>query len=401
MEKLHVVPSNTSISADKTRISVLGATGSIGMQTLDMVDHDMFDVVALTGGENITLLAKLARKFNPEVVATANPSLHRELREMLNGTSIKVLSGTNGVMEAASREVDLCMSAISGFAGIDFTVKAAQQGITIALANKESVVCGGRHFIDYVHSHGSKLIPVDSEHSALLRILPTCEAAVQDIRKVVITASGGPFHQWSAEKLLTVTPEDALQHPVWAMGKKITIDSATLMNKALELIEAVHLFSLSPDDIEILIHPQAVVHALVEYKDGASFAQMSMPDMHIPIRYALFGCKIKQSECGVDLTKLRKLEFYRPRNDICCAINIARYALQYGGGGCVMNAANEIAVEAFLIGAIDFLSIAPLVSEAVEFFDGVEFPGIDNLSALDSEVRHHCRSMLKKRRIAS
>ncbi len=346
------------------KISILGATGSIGLSTLDLVRRaapGAFDVVALTANSSAEQLGDLALEFGASIVALADPANVKVLEAKLTGSGIEIVTGPEGVIEAANRSADFCMAAIVGAAGLAPTLKAVEQGAHLGLANKECLVCAGSLFTDAVKKSGATLLPVDSEHNAIFQVLETRQP--EAVRRIILTASGGPFRTTPYETLKTVTREDALNHPVWSMGAKISIDSATLFNKGLELIEASYLFDRSSAQIDIIIHPQSVVHSMVEYIDGSVLAQLGSPDMRTPIAYALaWPDRMNAPVERLDFAKTTKLEFEAPDETRFPALRLSRAALETGGHAPnIMNAANEIAVEAFLDNRLSYLGIAQTV----------------------------------------
>ena len=350
------------------RVSVLGATGSVGQSTLDVIARNphLFEVAALTANSNAKALAEMAVRHGARLAVLADETRYGELKECLSGTGIEAAAGSDALAEAAARPSDCVMAAISGAAGLRPTLAAMSQGRRVALANKECLVCAGGIFMEAVRRTGTELVPVDSEHSAVFQMLAGAEPAA--IERIVLTASGGPFRTWSLEQLARATPEQALKHPNWSMGRKITIDSATLMNKGLELIEAYHLFSVAPAQLEVVVHPQSIVHALVGFRDGSMLAQLANPDMRTPVAAGLaWPARIAAPTRRIDLVELASLSFERPDETRFRALALARQAMEAGGmAPCVLNAANEVAVEAFLTGRIGFLQIAELVAEALE-----------------------------------
>jgi len=350
------------------RISVLGSTGSIGKNTLDIVRRaapGTYDVVALTANQSVDIIADQALEFKPEFIALADNSCPDALMAKLTGTGIETGFGPDAVIEAARRSADFTMAAIIGSAGLEPTLAAVEQGNHVGLANKECLVCAGETFMAAVRASGATLLPVDSEHNAIFQVLEDDEAGV---RRLILTASGGPFREASLEKLKSVTREDALNHPVWSMGAKISIDSATLMNKGLELIEASWLFDRPSAEIDVIVHPQSIIHSMVEYIDGSVLAQMGSPDMRTPIAYAMgWPQRISAPVERLDFAKITGLTFFEPDTVKFPALRLAREALEAGGQApCVLNAANEQAVAAFLDGKIPFLGIAQLVEQALE-----------------------------------
>ena len=345
------------------RLTILGSTGSVGTQTLDLVAENpsAYQICALIGGRNVALLAEQARKFRPEITVISDESLLSELREALAGSNLAVAGGREAVLEAAGRKVDWTMCAITGTVGLEPTLAAVRQGGTIAFACKESLVSAGDVFLRAVEEAGATLLPVDSEHNAILQAMADGNANCVD--KIVLTASGGPFRNHSLEEMRGITREAALRHPVWSMGAKISIDSATMFNKGLEVIEAARLFALPSEKIEVLVHPQSVIHGMVCYADGSVLAQLGAPDMRIPIAHALaWPQRLPTQSPRLDLVQVAKLEFHAPDEIRFPALRLAREALTAGAGApAVLNAANEIAVAAFLDRKIGFLDIAGIV----------------------------------------
>jgi 1-deoxy-D-xylulose-5-phosphate reductoisomerase len=381
------------------RISILGATGSIGESTLDLIGRDpqSYKVVALTGGRNAARLAELARMHRAEFAVIAEESCLSELRARLAGTDIETAAGVEALVEAASRPADWVMAAIVGAAGLRPTLAAVRQGTCTALANKECLVSAGRIFMREVARHETSLLPVDSEHSAAMQVMSG--TAGRDIDRICLTASGGPFRSWSRADMAKVQPSQALAHPNWSMGPKITVDSATLMNKALELIEAHHLFAVGPDRLQVLIHPQSIVHCLVYYRDGSVLAQMSCPDMRTPIAYSLaWPERMSAPTERLDLARLGSLDFETPDETRFPALRLAREVLAAGGSaGTVLNAANEVAVEAFLAGRIGFLGITAVVEETLDL--GAKLAALSpetaaDVLAIDAEARALAATLL-------
>jgi 1-deoxy-D-xylulose-5-phosphate reductoisomerase len=383
------------------RISVLGATGSIGESTLDLIGRDpaSYQVVALTGGCNVSRLAELAILHRAELAVIADPHAYAALRAALAGTGIEVGAGEEAMLEAASRPADWVMAAIVGAAGLKPTLKAVRQGGLIALANKECLVSAGDIFMAEVARAKTTLLPVDSEHSAAMQAM--AGSRPERIERVCLTASGGPFRRWSLDDMRAARPEQALNHPNWSMGQKVTIDSATLMNKGLELLEAHHLFSLPAAKLEVLIHPQSIVHCLVHLSDGSVLAQMSCPDMRTPIAYSLaWPERMAAPTKRLDLAELGTLTFEAPDMDRFPALRLAREVLAAGGSaGTVLNAANEVAVEAFLGRQIGFLAIADLVEATLAANPGLttsQRGNVDDVLAIDAEARASARSLLAR-----
>ncbi|HEU4476602.1 MAG TPA: 1-deoxy-D-xylulose-5-phosphate reductoisomerase [Methyloceanibacter sp.] len=379
-------------TAPPRRISVLGATGSIGESTLDLIGRNpsSYRVVALTGGYNAARLAELAVLHRAELAVLADPNNYAALRDALAGTGIEVGAGEEALLEAASRPADWVMAAIVGAAGLKPTLHAVRQGTLTALANKECLVSAGDIFMAEVARAKATLLPVDSEHSAVMQVIAgVCD---ERIERVCLTASGGPFRCWSRDEMREASPEQALNHPTWSMGPKVTIDSATLMNKGLELLEAHHLFSLPPDKLDVVIHPQSIVHCLVHLSDGSVLAQMSFPDMRTPIAYSLAWPERMQAPTQrLDLAALGALSFEAPDEERFPALRLAREVLIAGGSaGTVFNAANEVAVEAFLARQIGFLAITDLVATTLEASGdlmGRERLGVEDVLSIDQEAR--------------
>jgi 1-deoxy-D-xylulose-5-phosphate reductoisomerase len=350
------------------RLTVLGATGSIGKSTLDLVGRTpgQFEIVALTAQTNVAELASLARLHRAKLAVIGEEGRLGELRDALAGTGIRAAAGPAALVEAALEPVDCTMAAIVGAAGLEPTFAAASQGARVALANKECLVSAGHVFTAAIARAGAELLPVDSEHSAAFQVLTGADPAAID--KIVLTASGGPFRSWSQEAIAAATPEQALKHPNWSMGAKITIDSATLMNKGLELIEAFHLFPVEHDKLDCIVHPQSIVHCLVSYVDGSVLAQLAPPDMRTPIAVALaWPDRMAAPTEKLDLARLATLTFEAPDEARFPALRVARAALRRGDTGpAILNAANEIAVRAFLDRRIRFLEIAALVEDTLE-----------------------------------
>jgi 1-deoxy-D-xylulose-5-phosphate reductoisomerase len=349
-------------------VTILGATGSIGASTIDLLKREptRYRLEAVCANRNAEALAQIARDLRARFAAVADENAYGTLKANLAGTGIEVAAGASALIEAARRPADWVMAAIAGATGLEPTLAAVERGGSVALANKECLVCAGTLFMRRAAQAGTTILPVDSEHNAVFQALSAGRR--DDVARVVLTASGGPFRTWSKEAIRAATPEQALRHPNWSMGPKVTIDSATLMNKGLELIEAHHLFALEPDKIDVVVHPQSVVHGLVEYRDGSLVAQLGPPDMRVPIAHCL-AWPIRMDRAGprLDLAAVAKLTFEAPDLDRFPALGLARQALVAGSGApTVLNAANEVAVAEFIGGRLRFPGIATLVAATLE-----------------------------------
>jgi 1-deoxy-D-xylulose-5-phosphate reductoisomerase len=376
----------------KRRISILGSTGSIGVNTLDVVSQlggqDAYEVVAITGNANISLLAEQARNCGAKLAVTADEAHYVTLKDALSGSGIEVAAGREALIEAGARDSDWVMAAIVGTAGLAPTLAAARRGADIALANKECLVSAGELFVKAVAEGGGQLIPVDSEHSAIFQSLEDDQHDA--VERIVLTASGGPFRTWTREQMASVTADIARAHPNWSMGLKISIGSASMFNKALEMIEAKHLFNLRPDQIEVIVHPQSVIHSMVGYQDGSILAQLGCPDMRTAIGYALtYPNRPKLNVERLDFARLARLDFEAPDEIRFPALRLARTALERGGvQGAVMNAAEEISFHAFCAGRIGFLSMADIVERVMEEMTGYgPAATMDEIFAADAEAR--------------
>jgi len=377
---------------------VLGSTGSVGTQTLELLGGDGFRVRALVAGQRAALLAEQARRFGAELAVVADPDSYRELAAALSGSGIEVAAGPQAVIEAASRGVDWTMAAITGAAGLRATMAAIGNGGTVALANKEALVCAGALVLAAVEAHGATLLPVDSEHNAIFQAMADGNRAA--VERVTLTASGGPFRTATVDEMRRATPEAALRHPVWSMGAKVSIDSATMMNKGLELIEAAYLFALPSERIDVLIHPQSTVHGMAHYADGSVLAHLGSPDMRVPIAHALaWPGRIATAAPRLDLAALGRLEFFAPDIVQFPALRLAREALVAGGSApCVLNAANEVAVEAFLARRIGFLDIAAVVEEALASISVTLATTLEEVLAIDAGARREAARLCAGRR---
>jgi 1-deoxy-D-xylulose-5-phosphate reductoisomerase len=394
------------VSAEVKNVSILGATGSIGVNTLDVIDRnrDRFRVVAVTGNHNVPLLAEQAAHFGASLAVVADPAREDELRQALadRGSRAEVQSGQTGLMAAAGMaEADTVMAAIVGAAGLRSAFHAARSGKRILLANKESLVIAGEVFAAEARRHGARILPVDSEHNAIFQSLP---AGFEDgldaagVQKIILTASGGPFLDMPAADLARVTPEQACDHPNWKMGRKISVDSATLMNKGLEVIEARWLFNARPDQIEVLVHPQSIVHSMVAYRDGSVIAQMGTPDMRTPIAHALaWPQRIEAGVNRLNLAQMNDLQFREPDLERFPCLGLAFQAMEQGRSAPVtLNAANEVAVESFLQGRTGFESIPRVVSEVLERHSLCAVQNLDDVLEQDGHARRLANDCLKK-----
>jgi 1-deoxy-D-xylulose-5-phosphate reductoisomerase len=392
-------------------VTILGATGSIGASTAAVIEEIVaqgdadITVEALTGGANIAALADLARRLKPRFIAIADPGLLDELRARVAGLPVTCGAGPAAVLEAAARPAGWVMSAITGAAALDPTRVAIDRGATVALANKECLVCAGPLLLEAARKSGARLLPVDSEHNAIFQVL----SGPERVEKLTLTASGGPFREWSRERMAAATPDQACAHPNWSMGRKISVDSATLMNKGLELIEAAFLFETPEDRIEVLVHPQSIIHSLVTYCDGSVLAQMAAPDMRIPIAHALaWPDRAAISAKRLDLAAIGTLNFEHPDHTRFPALALARAALRTGGcAPAALNAANESAVEGFLAGRIGFLDIAAVVEEVLQSWDASGHGAIakspssfDDVRAVDRAARLAAEAAAGRRRTA-
>jgi len=385
---------------DARSVTILGATGSIGSSTVDLLkrQNGRFTVEALTAHKNSAALAKLARDLGARFAAVADDAAYKELKSELSGSGIEAAAGSDGVAEAARRPSEMVIGAITGVAGLEPSLAAIERGATLALANKESLVCAGTLVMRRAKETGATVLPVDSEHNALFQAMSAGRR--EDVIKVIITASGGPFRTWTKDQIRTATLEQALKHPNWSMGQKVTIDSATLMNKGLEVIEAYHLFALKPDEIEVLVHPQSIVHGMVEFRDGSVLAHLGPHDMRVPIAHCLaYPDRIDGPVKRLDLAAIGSLTFEKPDLDRFPALGLAWHALRTGNGATtVLNAANEIAVAEFLRGKLQFTGIPALVEatmNAASRNGTMREPGsIADAFAVDHDSRSLARDLL-------
>ncbi|MBX5106192.1 1-deoxy-D-xylulose-5-phosphate reductoisomerase [Rhizobium lentis] len=382
------------------RLSIFGSTGSIGRNTLNVVEHlggrENFEVSVLTGNGNIELLARQARACGARLAVTASDRHYESLKSALSGSGIAVASGKSGLMEAADREADWVMAAIVGTAGLAPTLAAARRGADIALANKECLVSAGDLFIKAIREGGGKLLPVDSEHNAIFQVLE--ENQRHAVERVILTASGGPFRTASLEEMKHVTVETARAHPNWSMGLKISIDSASMFNKALEMIEARHLFGLNPGQIEVIFHPQSIIHSMVGYSDGSVLAQLGAPDMRTAIGYALsYPRRPNLPVERLDFAKLARLDFEAPDEVRFPALRLARLAMTRGGvQGAVLNGAKEMALEAFIEGRLSFLAMAEVTEKVMDDLAGLPpAAGMDDVFGADRQARQRAVELMK------
>ncbi|ABQ31748.1 MULTISPECIES: 1-deoxy-D-xylulose-5-phosphate reductoisomerase [Acidiphilium] len=378
-------------------VTILGSTGSVGTQTIDLLqaDPENYRVRALIAGRNAALLAEQARSLHAEIAVIADESAFPALRDALAGSGIRAEAGRAAVIAAAAEPADWTMAAITGTAGLEPTLAATRNGGAIALANKEALVSAGDVFLAAIAAGGATLLPVDSEHNAIFQSLADGNRAA--LEKIILTASGGPFREASLDEMKDATPETALKHPVWSMGAKISIDSATLFNKGLEVIEAARIFGLAPHEIEVLVHPQSIVHGMVCYRDGSVLAQMGAPDMRIPIAHTLaWPARLATSSPRLDLAAAARLDFLAPDPVRFPALRLAREALEAGhGASTVLNAANEIAVEAFLRRRIGFLDITAVVERVMQRLGAPPIGDLAAVLALDAEARAMAEAELR------
>ncbi|HAA91617.1 MAG: 1-deoxy-D-xylulose-5-phosphate reductoisomerase [Rhodospirillaceae bacterium] len=375
--------------AEPRRVTILGSTGSVGCQTIDIIRRNQadYDVVALTARSNIEELSAQAKEFRPSFVALADPARYSDLKDDLAGLDIEVAAGPEAVAEAAALEAEWVMAAIVGAAGLKPTLAAVERGAIVAFANKECLVCAGELMMSEIERRGATLLPVDSEHNAIFQVFDFDRR--DGIEKLILTASGGPFREWDIDRMAKASPEEAVAHPNWDMGAKISVDSATMMNKGLEVIEAHYLFGLPEDKIDVVVHPQSVIHSMVAYVDGSVLAQLGTPDMRTPIAYTLGYPDRVTTPCDrLDWQELMTLTFETPDPDRFPALRIARDVLRAGGSApIVMNAANEIAVASFLEGGVGFLEIAEVVEDALAKFGHRQPQSLDDVDRLDQEAR--------------
>ena len=379
----------------KKQIAILGSTGSIGTQALQVIEEhpDLYEAYALTANNQVELLAEQARKFMPAAVVIANEAKYLQLKEMLADLPIQVYAGADALCEIVeAKPIDVVLASMVGYAGLRPTMNAIKAGKAIALANKETLVVAGELINALAQQYHTPILPVDSEHSAIFQCLEPNNA----LEKVILTASGGPFRTFSMEQLQHVTREQALKHPNWDMGAKITIDSATMMNKGFEVIEAKWLFGVRPDQIEVVVHPQSVIHSMVQYEDGAVKAQLGMPDMRLPIQYAFsYPQRIKASFDRLDFSKMTELTFEQPDMNRFRCLALAYEALNRGGNmACIVNAANEVVVSAFLKERISFLRMSEVIEQSIAKVPFIQTPTYEDYVATDAEARRIAESLI-------
>ncbi|MSO74027.1 MAG: 1-deoxy-D-xylulose-5-phosphate reductoisomerase [Alphaproteobacteria bacterium] len=379
----------TAVGVEPRSVTILGSTGSIGCNTIDLVERNPggYRVEALSAYGNISLLAEQARRLNVRIAVTGDERRYLDLKAALAGTGIRVAAGAEALIEAASLPTDWVMAGIVGAAGLAPTLAAVRRGAVVALANKECLVCAGSLMVDEVRSHGATLLPVDSEHNAIFQVFDF--ARPERVEKIILTASGGPFRTAELQFMAGVTPAQAVAHPNWDMGAKISVDSATMMNKGLEMIEAYHLFPVRTDQIEVVVHPQSVIHSMVAYVDGSVLAQLGSPDMRTPIAFTLaWPDRIASPSPRLDLARIGTLTFEAPDPERFPALRLAREALEAGGSApVVLNAANEIAVRGFLDRRIGFLDITRVVEQCLEAISHQPIDVLADVHALDTEAR--------------
>ena len=379
----------------KKQIAILGSTGSIGTQALKVIEEhpDLYEAYALTANNQVELLAEQARKFMPAAVVIANEAKYLALKEMLADLPIQVYAGADALCEIVeAKPIDVVLASMVGYAGLRPTMNAIRAGKAIALANKETLVVAGGLINALAQQYKTPILPVDSEHSAIFQCLEPSNA----LEKVILTASGGPFRKFTMEQLQHVTKEQALKHPNWEMGAKITIDSATMMNKGFEVIEAKWLFGVRPDQIEVVVHPQSIIHSMVQYEDGAVKAQLGMPDMRLPIQYAFsYPQRIKASFDRLDFSKMTELTFEQPDTNRFRCLALAYEALNRGGNmACIVNAANEVVVSAFLKDRISFLRMSEVIEQSMAKVSFIQTPTYEDYVATDAEARRVAESLI-------
>jgi len=383
----------------KKNIAILGSTGSIGKQALEIISNykELFEIEVLTANSNADLLIEQALKYNPNSVVIADDSKYNYVSETLKNTNIKVFAGNKSIEQIVELDnINIVLNSLVGFAGFIPTINAIKTNKTIALANKETLVVGGEIIMNLAQDHKVKILPVDSEHSAIFQCL--IGEGQNKIDKLFLTASGGPFRNYSLEELEKVTFKDALKHPIWQMGNKITIDSATLMNKGLEVIEAKWLFDVNPCDIEVVVHPQSIIHSMVQFSDGSVKAQMGLPNMQLPIIYALsFPERLETNLPKMDFSKFCTFTFEKPDTTKFKNLALAYYSIEKGGNmPCILNASNEIVVDAFLKEKISFLKMSEIIEECLNKINFIKNPNIEDLYQTDLETRKYTSNLINK-----
>lgn len=381
----------------KKQIAILGSTGSIGTQALEVIEEnpDLFEVYALTAKNNDKLLVEQARKFHPEIVVIANKEKYAYVKEALEDLPMKVFSGSESISDVAEMgPIDIVLTAMVGYSGLQPTIHALKAGKTIALANKETLVVAGEIICDLAQKHRCAILPVDSEHSAVFQCLA---GETSPIEKIILTASGGPFRGKSRDFLKNVTRAEALKHPNWSMGAKITIDSATMMNKGFEVIEAKWLFGVKPEQIEAIVHPQSLIHSMVQFEDGSIKAQMGLPDMKLPIQYAFgYPYRLKNNYPRLDFSTCKEMTFEKPDLEVFRNLAFAYDAMKKGGNApCILNAANEIVVDAFLKERIGFLEMSDIIEQTMNKVAFIAKPTYEDYVATDRETRNVTLSIIK------
>lgn len=393
-----MIKPRTDTDGAPRQVTILGSTGSVGANTIDLIRRNpgAYQVEALTARTNVALLAEQAREFGAKLAVVADPTQFAALKSALAGTDVEVAAGSEGMLEAARRPADWVMAAIVGAAGLAPTLEAVRRGAVVALANKECLVCAGDLMMREVKDHGATLLPVDSEHSAVFQVFEFDQ--IEKMDKIILTASGGPFLSTDRNDMAGITPEQAVAHPNWDMGAKISVDSATMMNKGLEVIEAHHLFALPSSQIEIIVHPQSIIHSMVAYQDGSILAQLGSPDMRTPIAFALGWPNRMNAPCEkLDFSKVATLDFVAPDPVRFPALRIAREALEAGGSApTVLNAANEVAVYGFLDQQVGFLDIAHIVEQTLEAVPVVGLDSLDRVYEIDQEARRVATGILDR-----
>lgn len=383
---------------ERRRVSILGSTGSVGQSTIDLIERnpESFETVALTANGNADALAAQARRLGAKLAVVADEAAYGRLKTALSGSGIEAAAGREALIAAAEMPADWIMAAIVGAAGMEPTLAAIRQGVAVGLANKETLVCAGALVTREVKASGTTLLPVDSEHNAIFQVLDA--ERTNTVERLTLTASGGPFRSFSKAQMAAVTPSQALDHPNWDMGAKISIDSATMMNKGLELIEAVHLFDMPESRVDILVHPQSVIHSMVSYVDGSVLAQLGVPDMRTPIAYTLAWPDRMQAPVErLDLAKIATLSFEAPDSERFPALRLTREALRIGGDApTILNAANEIAVASFLKNGIGFLEIAEIVEETLTGLPKGKLGALDDVIAADAAARRYALGLVAK-----